>query len=325
MLRKILIGVGAALFALWAFNTSVFTGPPEDGATRMLAHRGVHQTYSRENLGLQECTATRIYEPTHGFLENTFPSIRAAFEAGADIVEIDIHWTKDKHFAAFHDWDVGCRTETSGKVETFTRAELKALDIGYGYTADGGQTFPFRGRGVGMMPMLEEVFEAFPDGKFLINLKNNNREEGEAFGVFMQARPEWLENVYGFYGGPRSVAGAQPLFEDLNGFSTVSTKACLINYVKWGWSGHVPDACQDTQVLVPLNYAPYLWGWPHKFTARIKAAGSDVLLAGPYNGRRSGSAGVNTPQEADKVPAGFDGIIWTDKIEEIVPLVHGTD
>ncbi len=26
-------------------------------------------------------------------------------------------------------------------------SELKTLDIGYGYTADGGKSFPFRGQG----------------------------------------------------------------------------------------------------------------------------------------------------------------------------------
>ena len=36
MFGKILIILCTALFALWAFNTSVFIGPPENGATRML-------------------------------------------------------------------------------------------------------------------------------------------------------------------------------------------------------------------------------------------------------------------------------------------------
>ena len=32
---------------------------------------------------------------------------------------------------------------------------LRTLDIGYGHTADGGKTFPFRGKGVGLMPSLD--------------------------------------------------------------------------------------------------------------------------------------------------------------------------
>jgi glycerophosphoryl diester phosphodiesterase len=41
---------------------------------------------------------------------------------------------------------------------------LKKLDIGYGYTADGGKTYPFRGKAIGLMPTLTEVLQAFPDG-----------------------------------------------------------------------------------------------------------------------------------------------------------------
>ena len=321
MFRKILIGLGAIMFGVWVFNTSLFGGPPEEGATRLLAHRGVHQTFDKTELGLQDCTATRIYEPTQDFLENTIPSMQAAFEVGADVVEIDIHWTSDGHLAVFHDWGAGCRTEASGKIETFTRAELKALDIGYGYTTDGGQTFPFRGRFVGAMPMLDEVFAEFPNQRFLINLKSNSTKDGESFAAFMRAHPEWKENVYGFYGGPRGVAGAQSAFVDVNGFSTSSTKACLVDYVKWGWAGHVPEACRATQILIPHNYARFLWGWPHKFTARMKAAGTDVHLAGAYDGRRAGSGGINTPEEAVSIPTGFDGYICTDKIEEIGPYL----
>ena len=53
----------------------------------------------------------------------------------------------------------------------------------------------------------------------------------------------------------------------------------------------------------------------------MKAAGTDVHLAGAYDGRRAGSSGINTPEEAVSIPTGFDGYIWTDKIEEIGPYL----
>ena len=99
-------------------------------------------------------------------------------QAGADIVEFDIHPTTDGHFAVFHDWTVDCRTEGRGVTREHTLAQLKALDVGYGYTADGGKTFPFRGRGVGLMPSLDEVLDAFPGRRFLINIKSNDPAEG---------------------------------------------------------------------------------------------------------------------------------------------------
>jgi glycerophosphoryl diester phosphodiesterase len=36
--------------------------------------------------------------------------MRAAFDLGADIVELDVHPTVDGSFVVFHDWTVECRT-----------------------------------------------------------------------------------------------------------------------------------------------------------------------------------------------------------------------
>ncbi len=324
MLRRIVFGLGVLVFGVWALNTSLLS-KPQNAQTRILAHRGIHQTYDRENLGLQECTATRIGAPTHGFLENTIPSIRAAFEAGADIVEIDIHRTEDWHFAVFHDWDVGCRTEAAGKIETFTRAELATLDIGYGYTADGGKTYPFRGQFTGAMPMLDEVFTAFPEGRFLVNLKSNNRAEGEAFAAFILEQSERADQVYGFYGGPRAVEGAAADLPGHIGFSPQSTKTCLKDYALLGWSGYMPETCRNTKLLVPMNYAPLLWGWPHKFTNRMHAAGTEVLLAGPHTGNRGSAGGINSAADAADIPTDFDGIIWTDKAEHMADWLANRD
>ena len=72
-------------------------------------------------------------------------------------------------------------------------AELKALDIGYGYTADGGTTFPFRGKGVGLMPTLDEVIARFPDKCFHINVKSNDPAEGDATFRVSDHYPLWVE------------------------------------------------------------------------------------------------------------------------------------
>ena len=58
-------------------------------------------TFHMDGITGETCTAKRIYEPEHPFLENTIPSMEAAFEAGADIVELDVQPTTDGEFAAF--------------------------------------------------------------------------------------------------------------------------------------------------------------------------------------------------------------------------------
>jgi len=69
-----------------------------------------------------------------------------------------------------------------------------------------------------------------------------------------------------------------------------------------------------------MNVAPWLWGWPHRFVSRLRAAGTEVVLWGPYDG--SGfSSGIDDADTLARVPVGFDGYLWTNKIELIGPLV----
>lgn len=97
------------------------------------------QRFDERDLKNDTCTAARMLPPTHDYLENTLRSMRASFEAGADVVELDVHPTTDGEFAVFHDWTIDCRTDGHGVTREQSMAKLKTLDIGYGYTADGGK------------------------------------------------------------------------------------------------------------------------------------------------------------------------------------------
>ena len=178
MRRLVWVGIAFIIAAavIWLNNTSLWVAPAPKPT--LLAHRGLAQTYGTEGLTATTCTAARIFPPEHDFIENTLPSMRAAFAAGADIVELDIHPTTDGQFAVFHDWTLDCRTDGRGVTREHSLADLKKLDVGHGYTADGGKTWPFRGKGVGLMPSLDEVLAAFPDKRFLIHIKSNDPAEG---------------------------------------------------------------------------------------------------------------------------------------------------
>jgi glycerophosphoryl diester phosphodiesterase len=143
MRRLPMIGLALAV-PLAAFvyvnNTSLLSASRGGGPT-LLAHRGLHQTFPAESLKADTCTAARIHPPEHGFLENTIASMQAAFDAGADVIELDVHPTTDGYFAVFHDWTLDCRTNGNGVTRERTLAELKVLDIGHGYTGDGGKTY----------------------------------------------------------------------------------------------------------------------------------------------------------------------------------------
>ena len=314
MLRKTLIGLVLFAAAIYFWNAS-WRLPAPDGEVRFVAHRGVHQTFHREGLTSDTCTAERIYPPVHEFLENTLPSMQAAFAAGADIIEFDVHPTTDSKFAVLHDWTVDCRTEGTGETRSHDLAYLKSLDIGYGYTADGGVTFPFRGKGIGMMPEIGDVFRAFPEGRFLVNYKSNEAREGDMLAALLAAHPEWGPLVWGAYGGDAPTYRAEELIGDLAVWSRKGLVDCLLQYMGLGWAGYVPDACRNTKVMVPLNVAPFVWGWPNLFLQRLKDAGSEVILLGPYEAGDPGTAGIDTIEQLSQVPDSFVGYIWTNRIE----------
>src|SRR5262245_31257944 len=237
--------VGAAVLAGATFvflnNTNLLvTSAPDRPA--LLAHRGISQQFDRTGLTNDTCTAARMLPPTHAYLENTIVSMRASFAAGADIVEFDVHPTTDGQFAVFHDWTLDCRTDGHGVTREHAMAELKKLDIGYGYTVDRGKTFPFRGKGIGMMPTLDEVLQAFPNRSFLINIKSNDPSEGEklaaALGRFAPERRSQLMA----YGGDKPIAVLARLLPDVRTMSRGSLKGCLISYIAYGWTGFVPQA-----------------------------------------------------------------------------------
>jgi glycerophosphoryl diester phosphodiesterase len=100
--------------------------------------------------------------------ENTLESFRRGVADGAAIVETDLHATRDGVLVLLHDDDVARTTDGAGLVSTLTLAELKRLDAGHRFAADG--SFPWRGKGA-RIPTLEEAFAALPGVRFNIEIK----------------------------------------------------------------------------------------------------------------------------------------------------------
>lgn len=86
------------------------------------------------------------------------------------LLEGDIQITADNVAILLHDTTVDRTTNGQGPVKEKTLSEIKTLDAGYKFTTDGGQTFPFRNKGI-TIPTLDEVLEAFPNHTFLFEIK----------------------------------------------------------------------------------------------------------------------------------------------------------
>jgi glycerophosphoryl diester phosphodiesterase len=106
---------------------------------------------------------------------NTMTAFTNAAEMGVDVLETDIHITKDGHLVTIHDHSVDRTTNGKGNVADLTLAEIQALDAGYHFKDLEGN-YSFRGKGV-YIPTVEEMFQAFNDMKIEIEIKDDNPPE----------------------------------------------------------------------------------------------------------------------------------------------------
>lgn len=315
--RTLLVRFTATGLALSVFlflnNTSRFSTKPA-GKPKIMAHRGLAQTFDIKSVKWDSNTAAMIHEPGHAFLENTLPSMREAFARGADTVEFDVRLTSDQQLAVFHDFLLDYRTNGKGLVASVTMAEMRSLDVGYGYTADGGRTFPFRGRGTGLMVSADEVFAAFPGRSFLIHVKDGGETSGKLLGaMFKDKSPEWLSQI-GVYGDHEAMMALKAVFPQLKVLSMKTLKSALISYILLGWTGYIPESMQNAQIHIPLKYARNLWGWPGKFLNRMDSVNTRVVLVA---GDGKWSEGFDTEADLATIPEEFNGYIWTNRVDKI--------
>lgn len=308
-----LVLLGAFMFLN---NTNLFS-KMEPEPPKLLAHRGLAQTFTMEGIASDTCTAQRIYEPEHPYLENTISSMDAAFEAGADMVELDVQPTTDGEFAVFHDWTLECRTNGEGVTRDHTMDDLMKLDIGYGYTADNGITYPFRGKGVGLMPTLDEVLTRFPKQSLLIHIKSDDPKEGEQLAQYLLKHDDDLENI-SVYGGDQPVASLKEELPNTRVMSMETLKSCLLPYLAVGWTGYVPSSCENTQLHLPEKYASLMWGYPNKFISRMEAVNTRVILVAGDGGW---SEGFDSVKDIERLPKNYNGMLWTNRVDVIAPIV----
>lgn len=118
--------------------------------------------------------------------ENTLAAFDRAHALGADVVELDVRLTADGVVVVFHDETTDRITGAPGTVEGRSLAELAALDAGHSFTADGGATFPWRGRGLAV-PTLAEVLDRHPGMLFNVEAKSSDPALAAALATVLRA------------------------------------------------------------------------------------------------------------------------------------------
>jgi glycerophosphoryl diester phosphodiesterase len=320
-LRRIAFALALVLLVLTILNASWIAGKPQ-GGIRLIAHRGVYQLFDHKGIDrYSSCTATRIEQPVHDYLENTIRSVQAARRMGADMVEIDVAPTADGQMAVFHDWTIDCRTEGKGNVRDKTMAELKQLDPGYGYTADGGKTFPLRGSQRGSIPSLQEVLQAAGSTPLMFNFKSKDPAEADRLArELAAARRDPVKLRDGFYGHSGPIDRIRQIYPDAWAWSIDGAKTCSKDYVLTGWTGMVPESCRNGTIIIPTNYQALYWGWPNRLIKRMDKVGARVIVVGPHG--KDQAMGLTLPEQLGDVPNSFKGYIWVEDIWTVGPALR---
>jgi glycerophosphoryl diester phosphodiesterase len=95
------------------------------------------------------------FHPEIEGLENTMQAFRHAVALGYGYLETDVHVTKDGVLLAFHDTVLDRVTDATGRIADSTYAEVQRALIGNSER----------------VPTLAELFDAFPDARFNIDVK----------------------------------------------------------------------------------------------------------------------------------------------------------
>jgi glycerophosphoryl diester phosphodiesterase len=89
--------------------------------------------------------------------ENTLPAFARAVELGYRYLETDVHATVDGTVVAFHDDDLSRTCGRPGRISELPTADVRAARV------DGKEP----------IPLLSELFEAFPEARFNIDCKSD--------------------------------------------------------------------------------------------------------------------------------------------------------
>ncbi|KAK1548538.1 hypothetical protein Q3G72_031299 [Acer saccharum] len=235
--------------------------------------------------------------------ENTLEAFDLAVRLGVDVLEMDVHMTRDGQIVVVHDAELSRTTDGHGLVCEHSYAELQQLDAGARFLTAAGEP-SFKGHGV-VIPRLEDVLGAFPKVGFNIEVKQFSE-------AMIPAVLRVLDSV-----GPSDVllaAGEHPIMQQLE----AAKPACPLGLsgaqawkVFWtAFWGRIPEAWRGRALQVPSHHR----GLPvltKRTIARAHRAGLDVHLWT-----------VNSLQEARHwLALGVDGIM-SDEPSAIEPAFY---
>ncbi|HJU11932.1 MAG TPA: glycerophosphodiester phosphodiesterase [Candidatus Binataceae bacterium] len=235
--------------------------------------------------------------------ENTMLAFRAAVEAGADYIELDVHCTRDGQVVVFHDSDFSRIASDDRLIEQMTMAEIEAIDAAHNFSTVHG-SWPFRGQGI-RAPTLLEVLSTWPTIRFVIEFKPRDSAIAEAaIEVVRRARMERQVLFASEHLTP--IAHARKLAPEIPTNLAASEIVAFVQSLTSGAAYHpIGDALQ-----IPPEHDGF------------KLATPEVVAAAHRNGLEVHVWTINDrPEMEQMLSLGVDGIM-TDHPSRLLDLIH---
>ncbi len=105
--------------------------------------------------------------------ENTLAGFQVALDLGVDMIELDVHLTRDGELVVMHDPHVERTTDGDGAIGSFALAELKCLNAAAKFRGAGHY-------GVQRVPTLQEVYDLV-GGRCTINVEVKPAADGTRY------------------------------------------------------------------------------------------------------------------------------------------------
>ena len=312
----------AVSFLIMTFINASWLAPDPKGYPKLLAVRGISQQPVKLDMPEGDCAARQIEPPVHEYIENTAPSLQRASGMGAAMIMVDVSASADGKIVLLRGKTLDCRTNGKGDVSAMTLAQVRALDAGFGYSADDGKTFPLRGRGVGYVPTLENALQALPTEPLLFNLSGKDPAvAAKLVDALLASDRDVAKLGDSFMGDEAAIAPIKRRFPGAWAFSMEAARQCTADYQLQGWLGLTPSSCKQGTILIPVNRQWQFAGWPNRLIARMAAVGGHIVLTGPASDGTE-PRGLDLPEQIGQVPASFNGHIWVADLWVIGPALH---
>ncbi|KAI8905517.1 PLC-like phosphodiesterase [Gorgonomyces haynaldii] len=229
-------------------------------------------------------------------VENTLPGFRASVKMAVDLLELDVHLTKDGHVVIFHDDDLGrmCGAQYKGrKIPEFLLKDLPPLLIPE-HLKDNKRVIgdPDSSR----IPLLRELLDEFPLYPMQIDVKRGSEQLVIQVGRMIQEKKREHVTVWG------SFISKQQSYILKHFGTTIPVFFTLLRFLKaWllFWTGLLSLCTFYESFLIMPNFSLFC---SPKFVAAMKRKGVKVVFFGKKTG------GMNTRTEWETaLECGVDG------------------